>query len=391
MGGAELLKNEELLLTALSGGSELYGLQILKLIEKASDGEVIINYGSLYPLLKKLEKKGYVKSRWEDNSSRQGPRRRYYRVTETGIELATQSQLLRERLKQLAIVKDVDRLFDFEVVTVNLRGEIIKRETKQAEYFTENLGNGVTLDMVAIPGGKFLMGAPKDEKGSNDSEKPQHQVTIQPFFIGKFPVTQAQWRAVANLPEVDRDLNSNPSYFKGNNCPVEKVSWYDAVEFCQRLSRETGREYRLPSEAEWEYACRAETTTPFYFGETITSKLANYAGSKTYASEPKGEFRKQTTDVGTFPPNAFGLYDMHGNVWEWCADAWHENYQGAPTDGSAWEDNSDDNKNQYQVLRGGSWDFNPNVCRSAIRLIDIPGNRDYYVGFRVACGVAGLF
>ena len=281
-------------------------------------------------------------------------------------------------------------VFDFEVVTVNARGKEVKRDKSQAEYFTENLGNGVTLDMVAISGGEFLMGTEDEEierlvkKFNWDwfrREKPQHSVTVEPFFMGKFPVTQAQWKAIANLPLVDRDLESDPSHFKGDNRPVEQVSWYDAVKFCKRLSRETGKEYRLPSEAEWEYACRAGTTTPFHFGETITSELANYRGNKTYADEPKGEYRGETTDVGKFPPNAFGLYDMHGNVWQWCADAWHENYEGAPNDGSAWTKGGNDSRSP---LRGGSWNTLPDYCRSAVRGFISARN-----GFRVVC-VGGI-
>ncbi len=277
------------------------------------------------------------------------------------------------------------QIFEFEVVTVNRSEEIIKREPKQARYFTEDLGNNVTLDMVEIPGGRFIMGSPEGEGG--DNEKPQHEVTVPSFFMGKFPVTQAQWKEIASLPKVERDLKPDPSYFKGDERPVEQVSWYDAVEFCQRLSRLTGKEYRLPSEAEWEYACRAGTTTPFHFGETITSELANYNASQTYAQEAKGEYTKQTTPVGQFPPNAFGLYDMHGNIWEWCADNWHDNYEGAPTDGSAWTQGGDDN---LSPLRGGSWDDNPLLCRSAYRILNV-GERDsiidyFSLGFRVVLG-----
>ena len=243
--------------------------------------------------------------------------------------------------------KDELLTFDFEVVTVNRRGEIIKRETQQAQYFTEDLGNGITLEMVAIPGGKFMMGSPEGE--GYDSEHPQHEVTIQPFFMGKYLVTQSQWRAVAALSRVDRDLNPDPSRFKGDRLPVENISWFDAVEFCAILSKVTGKNYRLPSEAEWEYACRAGTTTPFHFGETITDKLANYYASSTFADEPKGKERNKTTPVGTFLPNAFGLYDMHGNVLEWCADVWHDNYE--PIKGTPGFENDNDNR----LLRGGSW------------------------------------
>ena len=200
--------------------------------------------------------------------------------------------------------------------------------------------------------------------------------------MGKYPVTQAQWKAIASLSKVERDLKPSPSRFKGDNRPVERVNWYEAVEFCARLSNLTGREYRLPSEAEWEYACRASTTTPFHFGETITDKLANYDASEIYADEPKGEDREETTPVGSFPPNAFGLYDMHGNLWEWCADYWHDNYKGAPRDGSAWETGG--NK-KWRVLRGGSWYYPPEICRSATRNITYPDNRHYNFGFRVVC------
>jgi formylglycine-generating enzyme required for sulfatase activity len=274
--------------------------------------------------------------------------------------------------------------FEFDVVTVNAQGWKISRKRCQAQYFTEDLGNGITLEMVAIPGGTFMMGAPENEKDSRDSERPQHQVTVQPFFMGKYPVTQAQWRAVAALPQVNKELDPNPSYFKGDDRPVERVSWYDALEFCARLNFRinvtTGRDYRLASEAEWEYACRAGTTTPFYFGETITTDLANYHGNYTYGNAPQGEYRKQTATVGSFPPNAFGLYDMHGNVWEWCADTWHDNYQGAPKDGSAWI-----NDNDNPILRGGSWNDFPKYCRSAFRHSNYRASLYDEIGFRVVC------
>ncbi len=185
--------------------------------------------------------------------------------------------------------------FEFNVVSVNAKGQPTKHSRKQAQYFTENLGNGVSLEMVAIPGGTFRMGSPETEAEQSNAESPQHSVTVKPFFMGKYPVTQAQWRTVASLPQVNRPLEPNPSYFKGDDRPVEQVSWYNAVEFCDRLSRLTKREYRLPSEAEWEYACRAGTTTPFHFGETITTDLANYNGNYTYGTGSKGKYREQTT------------------------------------------------------------------------------------------------
>ncbi|NEO46514.1 MAG: formylglycine-generating enzyme family protein, partial [Moorea sp. SIO4A3] len=273
--------------------------------------------------------------------------------------------------------------FSFEVVTVNRKGTIIKRESQQARYFTEYLGNGVNLEMVYIPAGSFVMGSPESEKGSDGNERPQHQVRVQAFFLGKYQVTQAQWRAVANLPiKTNWKLKPNPSYFKGNNRPVELVSWSDAKQFCRHLSEYTGTEYRLPSEAEWEYACRAGTTTPFHYGETITSKLANY-NSNTYAEEAKGKYRGETTAVGSFPPNRFGLYDMHGNVWEYCEDNCHKNYFGAPTDGSIWS-NYYSNDGHYELVRGGSWYDSSSSCRSASRSdYDLSCFPSISVGFRV--------
>jgi len=269
--------------------------------------------------------------------------------------------------------------FSFDVATVNSnslsRGTEIDRQRLQAEYFRQSfLGNGVTLDMVSIPGGTFMMGSPASEEGRDSDEGPQHRRTIAPFFMGKFAVTQAQWQAV---------MNANPSYFRGENLPVDSVNWNEAVEFCQRLSRQTGRDYRLPSEAEWEYACRAGTTTPFHFGKTIATDLANYNGNNSYADEPKGIYREKTTPVGSFGvANAFGLYDMHGNVWEWCADPWHKNYRGAPSDGRVWESGGNDSR---RMLRGGSWFGNSRLCRSALRNSDGPGLRYAIYGLRVVC------
>ncbi|OPF15181.1 hypothetical protein B1L04_21790 [Microcystis aeruginosa KW] len=301
-----------------------------------------------------------------------------------------------------AIVPRDENLFLFtaETVLVNKTGQVIKRKPVKAYFYDENLAEvgkrkkaqNYRLTMVAIPGGTFLMGSPPNEKDSFEDERPQHEVTVSNFFMGKYPITQAQWRVVASRKDlkVEKDLDPDPSHFKDRggsstrrDRPVEQVNWYDAVEFCARLSKLTGREYRLPSEAEWEYACRAGTSTPFYFGETITGELANYDASKTYADEPKGEYRKETTPVGQFPPNAFGLYDMHGNVWEWCADTWHDNYDGAPRDGSAWIENGDDNRSP---LRGGSWYSNPDYCRSAYRCNYYRRVGDLSYGFRVVCG-----
>ena len=298
------------------------------------------------------------------------------------------------------------RELDFEAVTIKivkpqgLLGVFSKPEVKlnkqrrQAWYFKENLGNNITLDMIYIPGGKFMMGTADEEverliqKYGSKLEKyfrweqPQHEVTVPAFFMGKYPVTQALWKAVANLPQAEKNLEIDPSRFKGDILPVERVSWYDAVEFCNRLSNHTGREYRLPSEAEWEYACRAGTKTPFHFGETITHELANYNAIYTFADESQGEYREKTTPVGTFPPNSFCLYDMHGNVWEWCYDEWHENYKNAPINGKAWYNIS--NKHiENRVLRGGSWYSNPQICRNANRSSSTPDSRYDVLDFRL--------
>jgi formylglycine-generating enzyme required for sulfatase activity len=278
--------------------------------------------------------------------------------------------------------------FEFEVVTVNEQGEELTRETQTAYKFLEPLGSAAPpLEMVAIPSGEFVMGAPEDEKNSQPEERPQHTVTIEPFFIGRTPVTQAQWRFVATeLAQVNQMLDANPSQFKGDNLPVERVSWDDAVEFCARLSAYTQREYRLPTEAEWEYACRADTTMPFHFGATLTSAVANYYGQEVYQKEPAGEYRQRTTPIDHFEiANQFGLSDMHGNVWEWSLDHRHENYEGAPTDGSARLSEPDSGR---RILRGGSWSDLPRSCRSASRSLDMRDDRgDLFSdgGFRVVC------
>lgn len=219
-----------------------------------------------------------------------------------------------------------------------------------------------------------MMGSPSGE--GDDDERPQHQVTFaQPFYLGKYAITQEQWQAV---------MGNNPSHFKGWKRPVEQVLWNDAVNFCQKLSEKTGTTYRLPSEAEWEYACRAGTTTAFHFGETITPDLVNCDGNYPYGAAPKGLYRQETTPVGSFPPNAFGLYDMHGNVWEWCADPRHDNYNGAPSDGSSWTTGG----HSHRLLRGGSWDLYPTDSRAACRSSDSPATRYNDVGFRVVSAAA---
>jgi len=274
--------------------------------------------------------------------------------------------------------------FSFEVVTVNPQGQIINRKQASASYETVDLGMGEAMDIVLVPGGTFMMGSPQSEMDRHDYEGPQHWVTLQPFLMGRYPVTQAQWRAVASLPAINYGLNPKPSHFKGDHHPVEQVTWYEAVEFCDRLSQHTGKPYTLPSEAEWEYACRTGTTTPFYFGDTITPDLANYNGNYSYGSGPKGAYREQTTPVGGFGVNPWGLADMHGNVFEWCEDHWHPSYDGAPRDGSAWVTGGDD---RFRLVRGGAWWNYPVYCRSALRNRRDPDLRDNNLGFRVVCAL----
>ena len=208
--------------------------------------------------------------------------------------------------------------------------------------FTEKLPNGVTLEMVSLPAGEFLMGSPDSDPDASDFEKPQHQVKVNSFAIGKYPITQAQYQAV---------MGNNPSDFENNpQNPVESVSWDDAQAFCQKLSEITGKTYRLPTEAEWEYACRAGTTTRYYFGDDV-NQLGDYAWYD-------GNSGNKTHPVGQKKPNDWGLYDMSGNVWEWCEDS---------------------------CLRGGSWSNDPDFCRSAYRYYDVPRVNSCNLGFRVVC------
>jgi formylglycine-generating enzyme required for sulfatase activity len=221
--------------------------------------------------------------------------------------------------------------------------------------------------MASIPAGRFLMGSP--EGVGWDDERPQHLVTLEGFEMSRTPITQWQWRMVAALPAVDRELNPDPSHFKGDDCPVECVSWYDAMEFCARLSVATGRTFTLPSEAQWEYACRAGTTTAFNCGDEILPHEANFDNT-------------ETSPVLRYPPNAWGLYDMHGNVWEWCLDDWHSSYEGAPTDGSAWVDGADSGPS-WTLLRGGSWHSPPSVVSSVRRLVESRLRVSMSYGFRI--------
>jgi formylglycine-generating enzyme required for sulfatase activity len=260
--------------------------------------------------------------------------------------------------------------FEFQTGRFTLNGSL-ERSTMQARYFREDLGDQVFLDMVEIPDGKFQMGSKGEDVRTR--ETPQHEVSIKGFFMGRTEVTQGQWRAV---------MGSNPPNFRGDAFPVGQVSWGKAKEFCALLEQKTGRAYRLPSEAEWEYSCRAGTTTKFAFGDIITPEIVNY--DPQYPSRSSDE--ELAFSVGSRGvANRFGLFDMHGNVWEWCEDVYHETYYPAPRDGTAWISGP---KSQFRVLRGGSWFTDSDTCRCANRYEDDrdkpnnPPSRDY--GFRLA-------
>jgi formylglycine-generating enzyme required for sulfatase activity len=257
----------------------------------------------------------------------------------------------------------------------------LKEKLITVSGYQELLAENIAITMIQIPAGEFQMGSHELEAERRSNEGPKHLVKLGSFFMGQTAVTQAQWQVVAGWPKQQLKLKDQPSRFQAANQPVERVSWEEAVEFCRRLSVRTEREYTLPSEAQWEYSCRAGTTTPFSFWETLTPDLANYDGNSTYASGPKGVYRNRTSEVDSFPANGWGLHDMHGNVWEWCLDLWHATYKGAPADGSAWKiDGGVD-----RLLRGGSWDNDPRDCRSAYRLNNHPGSRSFNFGFRVCC------
>ncbi len=233
-------------------------------------------------------------------------------------------------------------------------------------------------EMGALPADSFEMGSPPSEVGRDNDEGPQHDVRVPAFAIGKYEVTFAEWDACV----ADGACEQRPEdrgWGRGD-LPVINVSWEDTQQYVDWLSGQTGKTYRLPSEAEWEYAARAGTTTPFHFGGTISTAQANYDGSYTYAGGAEGEYRRRPVPVGSFPPNAFGLHDVHGNVWEWVQDCWNNNYEGAPPDGRPWEIGDCNTR----VLRGGSWIYRPEGLRSASRVRLSSDNRGNTAGFRVA-------
>lgn len=282
--------------------------------------------------------------------------------------------------------------FEFETVCINERGHELQREYGEAQCFQEPLGGGAFVEMVALPGGTAKLSDPSPIGRRTSSEDDSYRAAFESFCISKYPITQGQWRAVAQLPQISHVLDPDPSSFKGLNRPVEQVSWYDAVEFCNRLSKRSQRIYRLPVEAEWEYACRAGTETPFCYGKTLTTDLANYCGQDvheqgdysqqpiTYCGAheqgPTGVAREQTTVVGSLKAaNAFGLYDMHGNVREWCAK-------------NLYIESDEDDTSYLQPARGGSWQDSPVACQSAFSLTLAARTQCAATGFRIVHAAA---
>jgi formylglycine-generating enzyme required for sulfatase activity len=249
------------------------------------------------------------------------------------------------------------------------------------------LGAGLKMQLVLIPPGEFLMGAPESEARGESDEKPQHRVRItKPFYLGMYEVTQAEWEAV---------MGNQPSYFSRggdgkdrvsgldtSRFPVERVSWEEATEFCRKLGAREGKPYRLPTEAEWEYACRAGTTTPFHFGSMLNGDNANMDGNSPYGTMSKGRYLGRPTDVGSYRANAFGLYDMHGNVWEWCSDRNESDYYS--TSAASGPDPTGPSEGSYRVFRGGGWYDVAADCRAADRNGFDPADRNGFVGFRLA-------
>ena len=271
--------------------------------------------------------------------------------------------------------------FEFDTVELDAHGRVIARREHVGRYLRQAVNDDAAIDMIAVPGARFRMGAAAGERKCGAYECTPRIVRTAPMYLSRTPVTQQQWRSVARLPVVARELAPDPACFSGDEHPVECVSWFDAAEFCARLTQHTGLAYRLPSETEWEGACRAGTRSPFHFGATLTSAQANFGASQPYALEQPGEYRRATLAVGQFAPNALGLQDMHGNVWEWCADHWHDDYRGAPPDETAWTGGGRDDR---RSLRGGSWADAPEKLRSASRSGYDANGLNRLIGFRVA-------
>jgi sulfatase modifying factor 1 len=258
----------------------------------------------------------------------------------------------------------------FASLASDLSGNIVPDRKPDENAPPKNITNSIGMKFVWIPTGTFMMGSPKEEKERDGSRETQHKVTLtKGFYMAVYTVTQEEWQAV---------MGKNLSHFKGEkNLPVEMVSWVDCQEFIKNLRAKDKKPYRLPTEAEWEYACRAGTTTPFSFGETISADQANYNGNFPYGNGTKGVYREKTTHVGSFPANAWGLHDMHGNLLQWCHD-WFGDYPQMDVVDPQGPDTGKD-----RVLRGGAWGDGPHTCRSVYRSRDVPAYRFSSRGFRL--------
>lgn len=398
---------EGIMLQTANVDSRFFGVDLLNEILKKRNieihniGDILRNFDRVGPILQKNLRNDEIprKSQFPNNDFY-----RYLRVSEpwkpSPSEIlstpALRSTATNERSEQGAHGLPLRRV-DFDAITLNSDGSVNRRFSLSTKCYLEDLGSGLNLAMVIVPAGQFLMGTTFEQATLVQAEYvqycgkdfaefwhegPPHTVSVPSFYIGMFEVTQAQWRAVAGLPLVNIELPADPSYFKGDNRPVEEVSWLQAVEFCDRLSAATGRNYRLPTEAEWEYACRAGTTTAYYFGNAITTEYSNYDGIEPYGSVGWGADRDETMPVGALgAPNSFGLYDMHGNVGEMCADPWQETYHGAPGDARVWTNGGDP---YIHPVRGGAIISTPAFMRAASRRQDYnPDHPCYRCGFRV--------
>jgi formylglycine-generating enzyme required for sulfatase activity len=254
------------------------------------------------------------------------------------------------------------QISSFKTCKIDETDQIIL-QPKEALYYTEDLGNGVTLDMVYVSGGEFPMGSPAGE--GNDSERPQHRVRLASFYMGMYPITELQYQAISG---------ENIRRFRGDKYPLADISWDAANRLCKKLSQKTGRLYTFPSESQWEYGCRAKSTTTFYCGDIITPAVANYC------PDLDSFHNMSRSEVGAFPPNAFGLYDLHGNVSEWCLDTWIDSYDATPSDGTSWQQGG---YHTYRVLRGGSCFNKSSDCRSASRHSSCPHRTGGVFGLRV--------
>lgn len=284
--------------------------------------------------------------------------------------------------------------FEYITVRVDESGEIVERAVKQAPLIIEDLGGGINIELVEIPGGEFWMGSTEADaqtafteakrryKDAQESwyqaETPRHRVKVSAFLMGRYQVTQSQWYEVmGDLPQIEEKL-------RGDDRPVVNVSWEQASEFCQELTRRTGHQYRLPTEAEWEYACRAGTNTAFAFGPTLSPEVANYWWSAPYGNGPSKEQLGRTVEVGSVRvANGFGLSDMHGNVWEWCLDWYGEKYYEECRKQGVVVDPQGPAAGSGRVDRGGGWGSGAVVCRSADRNTWASGNRSSGLGFRL--------